>query len=77
MQYWCSILTLFLVFQGAPCAAEEPPLRLATLEYPPYITQVDEHAKGLVVDVVNEAFRVSASRYRSSSSRLRAGRSGS
>lgn len=56
MPYWCSVLTLFLVFQGAPCAAEEPPLRLATLEYPPYITQVDEHAEGLVVDVVNEAF---------------------
>ena len=56
MQHWCSILTLFLVFQVAPSAAQEPPLRVATLEYPPYITQVDEHAKGLVVDVVNEAF---------------------
>jgi len=56
MQYWCSILALFLAFMGAPCAAEEPPLRLATLEYPPYITQVDRHAEGLVVDVVNAAF---------------------
>lgn len=56
MQYWRSILTLFLAFLSAPCAAEESPLRLATLEYPPYITQVDGHAQGLVVDVVNAAF---------------------
>jgi polar amino acid transport system substrate-binding protein len=56
MQYWRSILTSFLVFLIAPCAAEEQPLRLATLEYPPYITNTERGAQGLVVDVVNMAF---------------------
>ena len=56
MQYWRSILTSFLVFLSVPCAAEDAPLRLATLEYPPYITNTERGAQGLVVDVVNMAF---------------------
>jgi len=56
MHYWSSILVSFLLFFGAPCAAEKPALRLATLEYPPYITNADQKAQGLVVDVVNTAF---------------------
>jgi len=56
MHYWSSILASFLLFFGAPCAAEKPSLQLATLEYPPYITNADQKAQGLVVDVVKTAF---------------------
>ena len=56
MPFWRSILMSLFVFLGAPWVAQTPPLRLATLEYPPYITEVDKRAQGLVVDVVNTAF---------------------
>lgn len=36
--------------------AAEPPVRLATLEYPPYIVQTEQGAQGLSVDIVKTAF---------------------
>lgn len=39
-----------------PCLANDPLLRLATLEYPPYITNTDQGAQGLAVDIVKTAF---------------------
>ena len=56
MKYWGSLLTSFFLFFVAPCSAEEPPLRLATLEYPPYITSTERGPQGLVVDIVSAAF---------------------
>src|ERR1035437_9573544 len=36
--------------------AQSSAIKLATLEYPPYITQVGDSARGLTVDIVNEVF---------------------
>lgn len=56
MRYRTLILLFSLCLSGVSGAAERAPLRLATLEYPPYITETERGAQGLVVDVVNAAF---------------------
>jgi len=56
MRYRSFILVFILCLCGVSGAAERAPLRLATLEYPPYITETERGAQGLVVDVVNAAF---------------------
>lgn len=55
MRHWCLIPALLLIL-GPPCVAAERPLRLATLEYPPYISDTEQGAQGLAVDIVNAAF---------------------
>lgn len=45
-----------LLLCSAPLFATEPPLRLLTLEYPPYINRAGDRAEGLVVEIVNEVF---------------------
>lgn len=56
MRYRSLVLAFALCLTGVSGAAERVPLRLATLEYPPYITETERGAQGLVVDVVNAAF---------------------
>ena len=56
MSRWTAFFALLLALVGSPGAADEQPLRLATLEYPPYITQVNQQPQGLVVDIVKTAF---------------------
>ena len=56
MRYWSLILAAFLSIFRAPCMAAETPLRLATLEYPPYIMNTDQGPQGLAVDIVRTAF---------------------
>lgn len=56
MSRWAVLVAFLLALAGARCVAEGQPLRLATLEYPPYITQVDQQAQGFVVDIVKTAF---------------------
>ena len=56
MRYRSLILAFILCLSGMSAAAERAPLRLATLEYPPYITETERGAQGLVVDVVKAAF---------------------
>jgi len=56
MRSWSLILAVFLLIFRAPCTAADTPLRLATLEYPPYITDTGQGVQGLAVDVVNVAF---------------------
>lgn len=51
------ILTLLLLCGGllsGPGWTE--PLRLATFEYPPYMTNQNGHAEGLMIDLLNEVF---------------------
>ena len=51
------VITVLLLWATALSAANgEPPLRLVTLEYPPYIKQTGNEAQGLTVDIVKEAF---------------------
>ena len=56
MAHWRPILGLLLALVSTQGVAGAPPLQLATLEYPPYITQVDRRPKGSVVDIVKTAF---------------------
>jgi len=56
MRYRSFILVFILCLSGMSAAAERAPLRLATLEYPPYITETERGAQGLVVNVVKAAF---------------------
>ena len=56
MHYRSLVLVFVLCLSGMSAAAERVPLRLVTLEYPPYITETERGAQGLVVDVVNAAF---------------------
>ena len=51
----CALLFALLLFcqQGM---ATDSTIRLATLEYPPYITNTDQGAQGLAVDIVAAAF---------------------
>lgn len=51
------VITMILLWAtGVSAANSEPPLRLVTLEYPPYIKQIGNDAEGLTVDIVKEAF---------------------
>ena len=56
VRYWSLVLTSFLLIFPLPCMAADTALKLATLEYPPYITNTAQGAKGLAVDIVNTAF---------------------
>lgn len=56
MRYRSFVLVFILCLSGMSGAAERAPLRLATLEYPPYITETESGPQGLVVDVVKAAF---------------------
>ena len=56
MRYWSLILGAFLSIFRPPCMAADTPLRLATLEYPPYIINTDQGPQGLAVDIVSTAF---------------------
>lgn len=56
MRYLCLILALTLLIPSQPGMAADPPLRLATLEYPPYISNTEQGAQGLTVDIVKTAF---------------------
>ena len=56
MHYRSLVLVFILCLSGVSGAAERVPLRLATLEYPPYITETERGPQGLVVDVVKAAF---------------------
>lgn len=56
MRYWTLILASSLLIFCPLCMAAETPLRLATLEYPPYITNTGQGAQGLAVDIVSTAF---------------------
>jgi polar amino acid transport system substrate-binding protein len=56
MRYWRLILASFLLIFHPLCMAEDTALRLATLEYPPYITNTGQGAQGLAVDLVTTAF---------------------
>jgi polar amino acid transport system substrate-binding protein len=51
--YW---LVIFLLLSQTGPAATVPPLRLATFDYPPYITENDQGAQGLAANVVHEVF---------------------
>jgi polar amino acid transport system substrate-binding protein len=50
------LLTSVSLIFCPPVLAADPPLRLATLEYPPYITETEQGAQGLAVDIVRTAF---------------------
>ena len=50
------VLVLFLSSLLLPACAAEPVIRLATLEYPPYVTDTGKGAQGLTVDLVAAAF---------------------
>ncbi|QUN05524.1 transporter substrate-binding domain-containing protein [Shewanella yunxiaonensis] len=50
------MLSLWLLVNFSVVATPLP-LRLATLEYPPFIYQENHQAKGLIVEIVQEAFR--------------------
>jgi len=50
------IPALMLLVAMSPCRAAEPTLRLATLEYPPYIVNDAGGVQGLAVDVVRAVF---------------------
>lgn len=56
MPYRSLVLAFFLCLLAVPATAERAPLRLATLEYPPYIRETERGARGLVVEVVEAAF---------------------
>ena len=56
MRYRCMILAFSLLIPFSQCMAAETQLRLATLEYPPYIINADQNAQGLTVDIVRTAF---------------------
>ena len=56
MPRWMTFIVFLLGFVGTPSVADEQLLQLATLEYPPYITQVDQKPQGFVVDIVETAF---------------------
>lgn len=56
MMRWSLVSALLLLFISTPGVADESPLQVATLEYPPYITQVDHRSQGFVVDIVKTAF---------------------
>ncbi|WP_026259383.1 substrate-binding periplasmic protein [Uliginosibacterium gangwonense] len=59
MSWLCRLMQLAVVCLFAPFAAnaeQQPPLRLVTLDYPPYIMQDANGAKGVVVDLVREVF---------------------
>ena len=49
-------LAAFLWFLGQPAWAADRTIRLATLEYPPYITHTEQGAQGLAVDIAGAAF---------------------
>lgn len=50
------LFTLFLSIASLPCFAT-PPLKLVSLEYPPYIEVVDGQATGIAVNLVKEVFQ--------------------
>lgn len=50
------VITLCLL-APLPSCAQEAALRLVTLDYPPYILNDNDQAKGPIVDIVREAFR--------------------
>lgn len=53
----CTItLLMLLALPTVTLASPQPPLRFATLNYPPFIYEEDHRAKGLVADIVCEAF---------------------
>ncbi|MBK9392879.1 MAG: transporter substrate-binding domain-containing protein [Uliginosibacterium sp.] len=52
-----TLLAALAVFWAMPCLGEPAPLKIATLDYPPYIVNTDGQASGIVVDIVREAFR--------------------
>lgn len=52
-----AVVAFVLVFTGLPISAQQPTLRFATLEYPPYIVQAGDSAQGLTIDIVNEVFK--------------------
>ena len=56
MRYWSLILGALLSIFCPPCMAADTPLRLATLEYPPYIINTELGPRGLAVDIVSTAF---------------------
>ena len=56
MPRWMTFIVFLLGVVDTPSVADERPLQLATLEYPPYITQVDQKPQGFVVDIVETAF---------------------
>lgn len=56
MPRWTVFIAFLLALVGTPCVADGQPLQLATLEYPPYITQLNQQPQGFVVDIVKTAF---------------------
>lgn len=67
MPRWTVLVAFLLALSGTRCVADGMPLQLATLEYPPYITEVDQQPQGFVVDIVKTAFaRIELNRSRSS-----------
>lgn len=56
MRYGTLVLASLLLIFRLPCMAADTALHLATLEYPPYITNTAQGAQGLAVDIVNTAF---------------------
>jgi polar amino acid transport system substrate-binding protein len=56
MPYRGILLSLTLVVFASVCLAAPSTLKLATLEYPPYIINSDHGAQGLAVDIVHAVF---------------------
>jgi polar amino acid transport system substrate-binding protein len=52
-----TLLAVVALCWTLPCLSEPAPLKIATLDYPPYIINTDGQASGLVVEIVREAFR--------------------
>jgi polar amino acid transport system substrate-binding protein len=50
------LLPLLALISSQPALAADTPLRLTTFEYPPYIAESDQGARGLAVDIVKTAF---------------------
>lgn len=53
---WLFMAGLMMTMIVPPLYAEDAPIKLATQEYPPYIVQDGNSAKGLTVDIVKEVF---------------------
>jgi polar amino acid transport system substrate-binding protein len=55
MQRWRFNAALLVLSAFQACVAAEQTLRLATLEYPPYISQTQEGPRGLAVEIASQA----------------------
>jgi len=51
------IVALVSVFMALPVFVQQPAVRLATWDYPPYIIKSGDSAQGLTVEIVSEVFR--------------------